>query len=112
MQSEDSYLQVTHEKRIRKMMKRMFLGMAGIACLGLLPAGALGQRDSSTTPAGGPETTTTQTNRTTSASENHGNDAREKSKSKKKKSAAKSAPSKEPTENERIFDEMLRSAMS
>jgi|GEM_PF-5761267 hypothetical protein len=94
------------------MMKRIFLVIAGITCLALLPVCALGQQDSSTMPATGPETTTTQKNKTTSDNENRGNDTREKSKSKQKKSAAKRAPSKEPTENERIFDEMLRSAMS
>jgi hypothetical protein len=112
MHSEDSNLQVTEERRIRMMMKRTFLVMAGTACLALLPVYALGQRDSSTTPAGGPETTTTPANKATSANQSRDNDIHDKSKSKQKKSAAKRTPSKEPTENERIFDEMLRSAMS
>jgi uncharacterized membrane protein len=96
------------------MMKRKVLVMTGIACLVLLPACALGQgqRDSSNTPAGSAETATTPANKTTSTSENRTSDTSGKSKNKQKKNAARKTPPKEPTENERIFDEMLRSAMS
>jgi hypothetical protein len=96
-----------------KMTKRIFVVIAGVACLALSPVGALGQQDSSNKMAtGSPETTATQASETTSAGESPRSDHHEKTKYKQKKSAGKKPSSKEPTENERIFDEMLRSAAS
>jgi hypothetical protein len=101
-------LQVTRQGRIHK-MKKAILVLAGTACLALLPAFALGQQDSKA-PTDDAKTTTTQNDMAAKADQNCDN--RGKSKKKQKKDPAKKAPAKEPTENEKIFDEMLRSAAS
>jgi basic membrane lipoprotein Med (substrate-binding protein (PBP1-ABC) superfamily) len=90
-------------------MKRTILVLAGTACLALLPAGALGQQDS-TARTDNAKTTVTETHATATADQSSNNDNHGKSKKNKKKSSAKKDPAKEPTENEKIFDEMLRSA--
>jgi hypothetical protein len=109
--SDISGLQVTRQGRIRK-MKRTILVLAGTACFALLPACALGQQDSKA-PADGAKATTTQDDKATDVDQNYGPDSRGKSRKKKQmKESKKKAPAKEPTENEKIFDEMLRSAQT
>jgi|ERR1700694_1160121 len=97
-------------------MKRTILALTGAACFALLPACALAQRDSAartdTARAEDAKSTVTETKTTATADPGSGNDNHEKSKKNKKNNSAKKAPAKEPTENEKIFDEMLRSAAS
>ncbi len=92
-------------------MKKAILVLAGTACVALLPALALGQQDSKA-PADDTKTTTMQNDKPAKADQNYDQDTRGKSKKKQKKDPARKAPAKEPTENEKIFDEMLRSAAS
>jgi hypothetical protein len=94
-------------------MKKAVLVLAGTACVALLPAFALGQQDSKM-PADNTKATTTLNNndQPAKADQNNDQDNRGKSKKKQKKDPARKAPAKEPTENEKIFDEMLRSAAS
>ena len=92
-------------------MKNAILVLAGTVCFALLPAFALGQQESkaSTDDA---KSATTRKDKTAKDDQNRDSDNRVKSNKKQKKDPAMKAPAKEPTENEKIFDEMLRSAAS
>lgn len=105
-------LQFIREERIHQMRKAILV-LAGTACFALLPAFALGQQESKTpAPADDTKATATRNNNDQPAKSDQNNDQdnRGKSKKKQKKSPARKAPAKEPTENEKIFDEMLRAA--
>ncbi|HXB22163.1 MAG TPA: hypothetical protein VNV88_12315 [Candidatus Solibacter sp.] len=97
-------------------MKKTILALTGAACFTLLPAGALAQQDSAartdTARTEDAKSTAPEPKTTATAVQSSDNDDRGKSKKNKKKNSAKKAPAKEPTENEKIFDEMLRSAAS
>jgi hypothetical protein len=101
-------LQLTGYERIRK-MKRTILVLAGTTCFTLLSACAWGQQGPKA-PMDDAKPTVTQTEATAMVEQSHDNDNHRKSKKNQKKNSAKKGFAKEPTENERIFDEMLRSA--
>ena len=90
-------------------MKRTILVLAGTACFTLLSACAWGWQGSKA-PTDDAKATVTQTEGTAVVDQGRGNDNHGKSKKNQKKNSAKKDPAKEPTENEKIFDEMLRSA--
>ncbi len=94
-------------------MNKANLVLAGTACLALQPAFALGQQDSKA-PTDDTKATTTRNDMTAKTDRNcdHDYDYRAKPQKKQKKDSPSKAPAKEPTENEKIFDEMLRSAAS
>jgi hypothetical protein len=90
-------------------MKRTILVLAGTTCFTLLSACAWGQQEPKA-PMDDGKPTVTQTEATPVVEQSHDNDNHRKSKKNQKKNSAKKGSAKEPTENERIFDEMLRSA--